>query len=170
MSENEEKLVLRWNEFQVEVLESQRQMWEKKEFTDVTLVTADDQQISSHRLILSAHSSFFKRVFMKNPQQNLVVYLKDICFSELELLLEFVYTGQVEVGRQQLQTFLASGKELGFKGMEVSYGAQMEADAGGRAKQGHDGVPIDGKTGIQISQVENGMTELHQQQIDIGKQ
>ena len=160
---------MQWNEFQVEALESQRQMWENREFTDVTLVTADDQQISSHRLILSSHSTFFKRIFIKNPQQNLVVYLKDICLSELELLLEFVYTGQVEVGREQLQTFLASGRELGFKGMEVSYGAQMEASPGARAKQGHGGAQIDVNADIQISQTGNGMTESHQQQIDIGK-
>ena len=96
MSEVEEKLVLRWNEFQVEALDSQREMWKNREFTDVTLATEDDQQISSHRLILSAHSTFFKRILMKNPQQNLVIFLKDICLSELELLLEFVYTGQVQ--------------------------------------------------------------------------
>ena len=113
----EEKLFVRWNDFKVEAPDSQRRMWEEMEFTDVTLVTADEQQIKSHRLILSAHSSFFKRILTRNPQQNLVVYLKDICLSELALLLEYVYTGQVEVGKEQLQTFLASGKELGFKGM-----------------------------------------------------
>ena len=110
----EEKLLVRWNDFKVEAPDSQRRMWEEMEFTDVTLVTADEQQINSHRLILSAHSSFFKRILTKNPQQNLVVYLKDICLSELALLLEYVYTGQVEVGKEELQTFLASGKELGF--------------------------------------------------------
>ena len=59
MSEVEEKLVLRWNEFQVEALDSQREMWDKKEFTDVTLATEDDQQISSHRLILRFKVKYF---------------------------------------------------------------------------------------------------------------
>ena len=169
MSEVEEKLLLRWNEFEVEVPDSRRQMWEEREFTDVTLATADEQQISSHRLILSAHSSFFKRILMKNPQQNLVVYLKDICLSELELVLEYVYTGKVEVWRKELQTFLATGRELGFKGMEVSYGAQLDVDPGGRVKQ-CQGAQIDGRgEGIERSQAGNGRTESHQQQIHIGK-
>ena len=130
----EEKLLVRWNDFKVEAPDSQRRMWEEMEFTDVTLVTADEQQINSHRLILSAHSSFFKKILTRNPQQNLVVYLKDICLSELVLLLEYVYTGQVEVGKEQLQNFLASGKELGFKGMEMGCGGQFGMDPGGGAE------------------------------------
>ena len=98
---------------------------------------------------------------MKNPQQNLVVYLKDICLPELELLLEFVYTGEVKVHREQLQTLLASGRELGFKGMEVSFGDHLEVDLGG-------GAHIGGKEeGIQVAQVGNGRTESDQQQIEI---
>ena len=161
MLEVDEMLLLRWNEFQTEAPDSRREMWEAREFTDVTLATADEQQILSHRLILSAHSSFFKRILMKNPQQNLVVYLKDICLSELELLLEFVYTGEVKVHREQLQTLLASGRELGFKGMEVSFGDHLEVDLGG-------GAHIGGKEeGIQVAQVGNGKTESDQQQIEI---
>ena len=163
MLEVGEMLLLRWNEFQTEAPDSRREMWEAREFTDVTLATADEQQILSHRLILSAHSSFFKRILMKNPQQNLVVYLKDICLPELELLLEFVYTGEVKVHREQLQTFLASGRELGSKGMEVSFGDHLEVDLGG-------GAHIGGKEeGIQVAQVGNGRTESDQQQIEVPK-
>ena len=154
----EEKLLVRWNDFKVEAPDSQRRMWEEMEFTDVTLVTADEQQINSHRLILSAHSSFFKRILTKNPQQNLVVYLKDICLSELALLLEYVYTGQVEVGKEQLQNFLASGKELGFKGMGCGGQVGMDPDGGEDVEQNH-GAEVDEEAALDISQAGNDNRE-----------
>ena len=119
MSVASEKFLLQLDHFQLETPEFRRQLWEGKDLTDVTLATGDGQQILSHRVILSAHSSFFKRILLRNwKQQNLVIYLKDFHLPELELLLELMYLGQVSISKDLLDSVLALGQELGFQGME----------------------------------------------------
>ena len=95
------------------------QMWEDKYFTDVTLATADHREISSHRIVLSSYSKFFKTVLTKHPHQNTLLYLKDVNHSELESVLQFMYRGQVEVASDSLHTFLAVARHLGVSGLET---------------------------------------------------
>jgi len=86
-------------------------------FTDVTLACEDEQQINAHKVILSSASNFFERVFLKNPKKDLVVYLKGISFRNLELMMNFIYLGVVELNEEELQTFLDAAKELEVKGL-----------------------------------------------------
>ena len=74
----EDTLVCGWDEFESHAANTIKQLWDDKESTDVTLVTMDEQQINVHRIVLSSSSSFFKLILSKNPQKNLVIYLKDI--------------------------------------------------------------------------------------------
>ena len=39
-----------------------------KNFTDVKIITADNKQIKSHRIILGTYSNFFKNIFIKNKE------------------------------------------------------------------------------------------------------
>ena len=131
-----EKFLLQLDHFQLETPEFWRQLWEEKDLTDVTLATGDGQQILSHRVILSAHSSFFKRILMRNSkQQNLVIYLKDFHLPELELLLELMYLGKVEISKDLLDSVLALGQELGFQGMEGISRDHNDTKLGGRVSQ-----------------------------------
>ena len=136
MSVASEKFLLQLDHFQLETPEFRRQLWEGKDLTDVTLATGDGQQILSHRVILSAHSSFFKRILMRNSkQQNLVIYLKDFHLPELELLLELMYLGKVEISKDLLDSVLALGQELGFQGMEGISRDHNDTKLGGRVSQ-----------------------------------
>ena len=102
------------------------QMWEDKYFTDVTLATADHQEILAHRVVLSSYSEFFKAVLTKHPHQNTLLFLKGINHSELESVLEFMYRGQVEVASASLQTFLAVARDLGVSGLEAPQHPDLE--------------------------------------------
>ena len=136
MSLAKEKFLLQLDHFQLETPEFRRQLWEEKDLTDVTLATGDGQQILSHRVILSAHSTFFKRILLRNwKQQNLVIYLKDFHLPELELLLELMYLGEVEISKDLLDSVLALGQELGFQGMEGISGDLNETKLEGRMSQ-----------------------------------
>ena len=136
MSVAREKFLLQLDNFQLETPEFRRQLWEEKDLTDVTLATGDGQQILSHRVILSAQSSFFKRILLRNwKQQNLVIYLKDFHLPELELLLELMYLGRVEIPKDLLDSVLALGQELGFQGMEGISGDLNETRLEGRVSQ-----------------------------------
>ena len=51
-----EKLCLQWNDFETNISSAFRDLKEEKDFSDVTLVCAD-QQVEAHRVILAEASA-----------------------------------------------------------------------------------------------------------------
>ena len=86
-------------------------------FTDVTLVTADNQQIIAHKAILSACSPFFQNLLITNPHPKLLLYLRGVQAQELRCLVEYMYLGEIQVLSHHLNTFLQVGEELGICGL-----------------------------------------------------
>ena len=80
--------------------------------------TVDDQQIRAHKVILSSCSQFFRNIFVMNPHQHPLLYLKGKSdYKELALVIKFIYLGQCEVGQNELSDFLATGSELKVGGL-----------------------------------------------------
>ena len=59
MYKEEEKLCLKWNEFQENAISIFGTLREDREFADVTLVCEDGQQVEVHKVILASSSLFF---------------------------------------------------------------------------------------------------------------
>ena len=93
-------------------------MLKDKEFTDVTLATNDNKQVDAHRIILSSQSSFFNRILKENSKREILIYLPNISYEELQSLMEYIYLGQTEIGEQNLRNFLAVGKHFEVRGFE----------------------------------------------------
>lgn len=86
---------------------------------DVTL-SCEDGNIQAHKMILAANSSYFKAIFAKlsrQQQQYPIIVVKDMLFSDLKLILEFIYRGQISVPDAQLASLLKSADGLKIKGM-----------------------------------------------------
>ena len=91
-------------------------MLSSKEFTDVTLISDDKKQVRAHRNILSACSPVFKSILQIDTLNNQpVIYLKGICYSDLELILQFIYLGHATVFKDGIAAFLEAGKSLEIK-------------------------------------------------------
>ena len=122
------KMVLSWNGFKLNATSTFKNLWNDQDFADVTLASVDDQQIRVHKVILSSCSYFFKNILIKNPHPNPLIYLKNIDIKNLNLLMQFIYFGQCEVGPGELDSFLAAGKDLKVNGLmeEVSVMPDME--------------------------------------------
>lgn len=45
---------------------------------------------------------WFQALFAENPSNHPIVILKDVKFSDLEVLVDFIYCGQVNVSEEQL--------------------------------------------------------------------
>ena len=93
-------------------------LYREKSFSDVTLVTNDEKHVESHRIILSSHSSFFKRILGMNPKENLIIYLSNINNEQLQWFLEYIYLGNTELEEQYLEKFLEIGRQFGLQGFE----------------------------------------------------
>jgi hypothetical protein len=91
-------MVLSWNHFETNTTNTFRQQWNNLDFADVTLANVDYLQIRAHKMILSSCSPLFKNILMKNPHKNPLIYLKDIRYRELDMVMKFIYLGPCDVG------------------------------------------------------------------------
>ena len=67
-----------------------RFMFEDNQFTDVTLVCEDHQQIRVHKVILSCVSEFIKEIILRNSHPQPVIYPR----------VRFKYTSQCKVEQE----------------------------------------------------------------------
>jgi len=123
-----DKFNLSWNSFQENIGNSLRDLRNESDFFDVTIASDDNQQIEAHKLILSASSSFFKTVLKNNQHQHPLIYLKGINMTNIKAMIDFMYHGQVEVGQEGLNDFLAAAEELKVKGLTDGDKSKGEAN------------------------------------------
>ena len=112
-----EKFSLKWNDFQTTVSNSFRLLKQEKDFFDVTLVTDDQKQIQSHKVVLSACSSFFKPILQNNIHSHPLIYLSGINSINLQLIIDYVYEGEVQLFQEQLDSFLEAAQKLQIAGL-----------------------------------------------------
>ena len=110
-----ESFCIGFNNFK-DVLKSYRhELFEEKNFTDVTLVTDEMVTVQAHKSVLITASSTFKKLFLLNPQSNPVLFLRGILKADLECILQFIYLGETETNEERLEHILALAKELDIK-------------------------------------------------------
>ena len=113
---NNEKFCLQWNDFESNIRQAFGELRNDKDFFDVTLA-CEDEQIQAHKVILSACSPFFRNILRRNPHQHPLLYLKNIKYSDLQSVLNFMYHGEVNVAQEELNSFLAVAEDLRVKGL-----------------------------------------------------
>jgi len=111
-----EKLCVRWNDFESNFSVAFRDLREAKELFNVTLA-CDEDQIQAHKVVLAACSPLFRSILQRNPHDHPLLYLKDVKLSNLQLVLDFMYNGEVKVAKEELISFLAVAGELKVKGL-----------------------------------------------------
>ena len=112
-----EKLCLRWDDFAANLSNALYDLKEDKDFTDLTLVCADHQQVDVHKVVMASSSHFFKKVLKNIKHNHPLIYLRDIKITDMEALLSFMYYGQVSLAKENLNSFLAIAEELKVKGL-----------------------------------------------------
>ena len=116
---NNEKFCLKWNDFESNICSSFKEIKKEADFMDVTLA-CEESQVSAHKVVLSACSSFFRAVLRRNPHQHPLLYMKGVRISDLESLLDFMYYGEVNIAQDNLNSFLSVAEELQVKGLTQS--------------------------------------------------
>lgn len=77
----------------------------------------DGQRIEAHRLVLSSSSLFFHDLLQKETHQRPLVFMRGLAHVTLAALVDFVYHGEAEVKKENLEEFLKVAGELRVKGM-----------------------------------------------------
>ena len=120
-----EKFNLKWNDFQSSVSQCFSMLRTESHFNDVTLVSEDNIQLIAHKVVLSASSSFFKKILVDNPHANPLLYLGGIPSTYLTLVLDYIYQGEVQIYQEHLNGFLDVAQRLKIEGL-LSYDSQSD--------------------------------------------
>ena len=112
-----EKFSLKLNEFHENIGSASNNLRDDTNFTDITLISEDYQQIKAHKVILSSSSPFFMNILKLNKHPNPLIYLKGFKAKDLKSIIDFMYYGSTEVHHENLKTFLSVAEELQLKGL-----------------------------------------------------
>lgn len=115
-TDNNDQFSLCWDNFLTNMSSGLNSLLKSEDLVDVTLA-AEGRYLKAHKMILSVCSPYFKELFQVNPCKHPIVFLKDVSYSILKNLLEFMYMGEVKVSHNDLPTFIKTAEALKIKGL-----------------------------------------------------
>ena len=97
---------------------------------DITLVSKDNIEFKAHRNVLSAASPYFDKLLQSNMKENRegIVRFEEISGSVVEDVLEFIYTGTVDVTQENAEELIAAGNYLIIPGLKTASGRFLERE------------------------------------------
>uniref|UniRef100_A0A1B0GCQ4 Protein bric-a-brac 2 n=1 Tax=Glossina morsitans morsitans TaxID=37546 RepID=A0A1B0GCQ4_GLOMM len=113
---NNQQFCLRWNNYQNNLTNVFDELLQNESFVDVTLA-CEGQSIKAHKVVLSACSPYFQRLFYDNPCQHPIVIMRDVRWQELKALMEFMYKGEINVSQDQINPLLKVAEMLKIRGL-----------------------------------------------------
>merc|ERR1712129_22493 len=117
MNRQDEKLCLKWNDFQENAISAFGTLRDDKEFSDVTLACEDGQQMEVHKVVLAASSPFFQNILTKNKHPHPLIYMRGMKSEDLVAIMDFLYYGEAKVYQESVNTFMAIAEKLELKGL-----------------------------------------------------
>ena len=112
-----EKFNLKWNDFHTNVSKSFALLRNESYLQDVTLISEDFKHIPAHKLVLSACSEYFKRLFQETKQTQPLICLDGVTSADLKNVLDYVYDGEVKILQEDLDRFLNVANKLKLEGL-----------------------------------------------------
>ena len=87
---------------------------------NVTLVTKSDKEFKAHRNVLSAASPFLLKLLQSDMKENRegIVRFEEISAAVMEDVLDFIYTGSVEVTQENSKDLIAAANYLLIPGLK----------------------------------------------------
>ena len=124
-----EQFQFNYSEFKNNVADTFKDLFSDEDFTNVTLVTSDEKEISAHKVILASASPILKRILMKNPNKHPLIFFNSIGSSVVDQLVKFIYLGECTVAEEDLVSFIEAGKSLQVKGLTDDLGQPDAEDS-----------------------------------------
>ena len=119
-----ETYTLNWYTFSDHLQLMFKNLYDEREYSDVTLVCDDQTQFKAHKIVLSACSPVFKKIIDNNPSQHPLIYLMGVQSYEMESILQFMYLGEGRFYYERMEEFLKCAKDLEVK--EISKGVEIQ--------------------------------------------
>ena len=120
---------------------------------------------------------------MNNPHPSPLIYLKDIKFTQLKLIIDFIYLGLCQVPTEDVNEFIAVGGQLHVEGLmeQVKYSCEEKKEYGDQfidadnscegetnsRDRDQDILPIVKEDNFNSSNIERGYPPLQSRSMDI---
>ena len=112
-----EEFLLKWNDYQSSFSQMMSSLCLSQEMVDCS-ISAGSKTFSVHRMVLSTCSAYFRSLFAGvAPHQHPVIVISETGDELVELLVRYMYSGQVSVTQDQLVPLVQAAKNLGIKGL-----------------------------------------------------
>ncbi|XP_063898762.1 uncharacterized protein LOC110377829 isoform X1 [Helicoverpa armigera] len=111
-----QQFCVRWNSYHTNLQAVFPRLLLTEQFADVTLA-CESRQLRCHKLVLSACSAYLERLLLQNPCDHPIVLMRDMRFSEMQALVDFMYKGEVNVTQDELPSLLKSAEALQIRGL-----------------------------------------------------
>jgi len=100
---------------------------ESQQLVDVTLAV-DGRQFSCHRALLASASEYFRCLFTTSlaEQNQSVITISGVDASSMRLVLDYIYTGRVELNSDVVQNLLSSANLFQLRGLRDGCADYME--------------------------------------------
>ncbi|KAG8259455.1 hypothetical protein J6590_014924 [Homalodisca vitripennis] len=128
----DQQFCLRWNNHQSTLISVFDTLLENGTLVDCTLA-AEGQYLKAHKVVLSACSPYLETLLSQHYEKHPIVILKDVKFTELKSMMDYMYRGEVNISQDQLGTFLKAAESLQIKGLSDN-GDGDARDVGSTAK------------------------------------
>ena len=100
---------------------------ESSQLVDVTL-SVDGQQFDCHRVLLASASEYFRCLFTTSlaEQNQSVITISGVDANSMKLVLDYIYTGRVELNADTVQNLLSSANLFQLSGLRDGCADYME--------------------------------------------
>ena len=115
-SKMKEKFQLENRSFNSSLASSLCSLLSSSTLCDCTLICSDGQ-LSAHKVILAAISSFFSSVFSLHHHQHPLIYMRGVKTGQMQAVLSYAYSGGAQVAQDNLPSFLALAEDLEIEGL-----------------------------------------------------
>ena len=103
--------------FKDNIITSFQKLRNINDFSDVTLACEDGKQLEAHKVVLASSSPFFMELLQKNKHPHPLVYMMGVKYEDLEAIIDFLYTGEANVSKENLDRFLSVAGDLKLNGL-----------------------------------------------------
>jgi hypothetical protein len=136
--ETDQRYRFRWDDYRAQLIDAFETLLDGNDFVDVTLVSGETK-IQAHKILLSAASPYFRYLLQGSPCQHPIIFLRDIPPDDLQILLQFIYQGEVSVCQDKLDSLLRSANSLNITAL-TTHVPQYERQY--KAAESADGIKL----------------------------
>ncbi|XP_041973190.1 uncharacterized protein LOC121728923 isoform X2 [Aricia agestis] len=116
-NEGQQTFCLKWNHHKTNLVEILDALIKVETYVDCTLVVDDHVTFKAHRVVLAANSPYFQSILADVSMDHCSIIFPGVKDFEMRALLEYMYTGEVNVTQAQIPRIMRVAEQLEVKGL-----------------------------------------------------